>query len=110
MSIQKRIDELNAAADKLRPLDDDDPKKGPLTAMVDEINALRAKQGSEGFVDELDIEEVEAQEREKVAAETAERERKSAEAKEAQRVKDDAELAEMERKEATDKAGKGKGK
>lgn len=40
------IDDLLAQADKLRPLDDDDPKKEPLTAIVDRINELRAQEAA----------------------------------------------------------------
>jgi hypothetical protein len=38
------LNELIAAADKLRPLHDDDPKKEPLTHIVDQINAIRAEE------------------------------------------------------------------
>lgn len=40
------IDDLLAQADKLRPLDDDDPKKEPLTAIVDRINEIRAQEAA----------------------------------------------------------------
>jgi len=37
-----RLDQLLAEANKLRGLDEDDPAKVPLAAMVDEINRIRA--------------------------------------------------------------------
>lgn len=46
MSIEERIQELLAQAEPLRALNDDDPTKGVLGELVDEINALRAEQAS----------------------------------------------------------------
>lgn len=43
-SIEKDIAALAAQADPLRVLPEDEPAKTPLAALVDQINALRAKQ------------------------------------------------------------------
>ena len=44
MNIEDKIAELLAQAEPLRKLDDDDTAKAPLTGIVDQINALRARQ------------------------------------------------------------------
>jgi hypothetical protein len=44
---QSELDKLIAAADKLRPLHEDDPEKEPLASIVDRINALRAIEAAE---------------------------------------------------------------
>jgi hypothetical protein len=44
MRLEKQIQALLKKAEPLRGLDDDDPNKVPLTKLVDEINALRARQ------------------------------------------------------------------
>ena len=44
MNLSERINLLLAEADKLRPLHEDDPKREPLGALIDEINELRAAQ------------------------------------------------------------------
>ena len=47
MSVEQDIQRLLALAAPLRLLADDDPAKVPLTAIVDDINALRALQSQE---------------------------------------------------------------
>lgn len=44
MNIEAKITELLAQAEPLRAMHDDDATKTPLTAIVDQINALRAEQ------------------------------------------------------------------
>lgn len=44
MTIEDKIQTLLNQAAPLRPLEEDDPKKARLAAIVDEINALRAEQ------------------------------------------------------------------
>jgi len=53
VNIEQQIAELLALAEPYRCLPDDEPAKAPLTALVDQINTLRAKQSAPGFVDEL---------------------------------------------------------
>ncbi len=47
MTIEEEIETLLRQAEPLRCLPDDEPAKVPLTAIVDEINALRAMQADE---------------------------------------------------------------
>ena len=47
MTLEDEIMALLAKAEPLRCLPDDEPAKRPLTAMVDQINALRAKQAGQ---------------------------------------------------------------
>ncbi len=47
MTIEDQIRDLLAKAEPLRSLPDDEPAKVPLTAIVDEINALRAIQAAD---------------------------------------------------------------
>ena len=46
MNIETEIARLLKLAEPLRKLDDEDPAKGPLTGIIDEVNALRAKQAA----------------------------------------------------------------
>lgn len=50
MSIEDDIKRLLELAAPLRLLEDDDPAKGPLTGIVDEINKLRAEQARGALV------------------------------------------------------------
>lgn len=51
--IEAQISTLLATAEPLRLLDDDDPKKAALCAIVDKINGLRADQEAQTIQDGL---------------------------------------------------------
>ncbi len=50
MNIESEIERLMKLAEPLRALSEDDLAKQPLAGIVDEINALRAKQAAPGYV------------------------------------------------------------
>lgn len=54
MTLETQIQELLAQAEPLRALDDDDPRKEPLSAIVDHINGLRELQAKQTMAANID--------------------------------------------------------